>query len=49
MIGHPTDREFLGVVRSNMIINCPVTESTIHNANRIFGPDLTGVGGHRKW
>ena len=25
MVGHPTDREFLGMVRSGMISNCPVT------------------------
>jgi hypothetical protein len=43
MLGHPTDRDFLGMVRSNMIENCPVTESAVVNANRIFGPDLAGV------
>jgi hypothetical protein len=45
MLGHPTDRDFLGMVRSNMIDNCPVTESAVVNANRIFGPDLAGVRG----
>ena len=45
MLGHPTDRDFLGMVRSNMIENCPVTESAVVNANRIFGPDLAGVRG----
>jgi hypothetical protein len=43
MLGHPTDREFLGMVRSHMINNCNVTNTAIHNANRIFGPDLAGV------
>ncbi len=45
MLGHPTDHEFLGMVRSNMITNCTVTESAIKNAHIIFGPDLAGVRG----
>jgi hypothetical protein len=45
MIGHPTDRDFLGIVRANYILNCPVTESAVKNANQIFGPDLAGVRG----
>ena len=45
MVGHPTDREILGMVRANMITNCPATESAVHNANRIFVPDLAGVRG----
>ena len=45
MMGHPTDRDFLGMVRANMIHNCPVTASAAENANRIFGPDLAGVRG----
>ncbi len=43
MLGHPTDRKFLGMVRSNMISDCRITENTVKNANLIFGPDLTGV------
>jgi hypothetical protein len=45
MVGHPTDRDFLGMVRANYIMNCPVTESAMKNANLIFGPDLAGVRG----
>jgi hypothetical protein len=45
MMGHPTDRDFLGMVRANMITNCPVTVSAAQNANDIFGPDLAGVRG----
>ena len=43
MVGHPTDRDFLEMVRANYIMNCPVTESAVQNANLIFGPDLAGV------
>ncbi|KAL3810038.1 hypothetical protein ACHAXA_000207 [Cyclostephanos tholiformis] len=42
MLGHPTDREFIGMVRSNMIANCNVTDSAIKNAHAIFGPNLAG-------
>ncbi len=45
MLGHPTDRDFLGMVRSGMILNCPVTPSAVQNANRIFGFNLAGVRG----
>ena len=45
MMGHPTDRDFLGMVRGNMIANCPVTATAAKNAHDIFGPDLAGVRG----
>jgi hypothetical protein len=45
MLGHPTNRDFLGMIRSGMILNCPVTPSAVQNANRIFSPDLAGVRG----
>ena len=45
MLGHPTDREFLGMVHSNVIANCNITENNVKNANKIFGPDLAGVRG----
>ncbi len=45
MLGHPTDQDFLGMVRANLIDNCPVTKSAVINANQIFGPDLSGVRG----
>jgi hypothetical protein len=34
MLGHPTDRDFLGMIRSGMILKCPVTPSAVQNANR---------------
>jgi hypothetical protein len=45
MLGHPTDRNFLGMVRGGMIFNCPVTANAVTNAHQIFGPDLAGVRG----
>jgi hypothetical protein len=45
MVGHPADRNSLGMVRANMIPNCPITPIAVKNANVIFGPDLAGVRG----
>ncbi len=45
MLGHPTEREFLGTVRANMINNCNVTETAVKNAHTIFGPELAGLRG----
>ncbi len=45
MLGHLTDHDFLGMVRSGMILNCPVTPNAVQIAHRIFGPNLAGVRG----
>ena len=45
MLGHPTDRNFLGMVHGGIISNCPVTANTVNNAHQIFGPDLAGIRG----
>jgi hypothetical protein len=45
MIGNPTERELEGLVREKLIANCPVTVQDVHNANRIFGPDLANLRG----
>ena len=45
MLGHPTDRDFLGMVRGGMISNCPVTANAVKNAHQISGPDLAGIRG----
>jgi hypothetical protein len=42
MIGHPTDAQFLEMVRSNTIINCPIEPAHIANALTIFGPSAAG-------
>ncbi len=45
MLGHPTNRNFLGMVHGGMISNCPVTANAVTNDHQIFGPDLAGVRG----
>ena len=45
MLGHPTNRDFMGMVGSRKIVNFPVSPAAVLNANLIFGPDLAGVRG----
>ena len=45
MLGHPTDCNFLGMVRGGMISNYPVTANAVKNAQQIFVPDLAGIWG----
>jgi hypothetical protein len=45
MTGHPTDAQFLKLVRNNSIKNCPVKSDHITNAHSIFSPCITGLQG----
>jgi hypothetical protein len=45
MIGNPTEKELVGMVREKLITNCPVTVQVVHNANQIFGPALANLRG----
>ena len=45
LLGFLTDRDFGNMVRSSMIVNCPVTFEDVKNAKFIFGPDVTSLKG----
>ena len=45
MIANPTERKFAGMVREQLLTNCPVTVCDVDNANQIFGPDLANLRG----
>jgi hypothetical protein len=45
MIGAPTEREFQELVRLNHLKDCPITNSDIIHANKIFGRDLANIRG----
>jgi hypothetical protein len=45
MTGHPTDAQFLEMVRNKTIKNCPIKPKPITNACSIFGPSIVGVRG----
>ena len=40
MIANPTEREFAGMVREQLLTNCPVTVRDVDNADQIFGRGL---------
>ena len=43
LLGFPSERDFENMVRSNMIVNCPVTFDDVKNAKLIFGPDINSL------
>jgi hypothetical protein len=45
MLGNPSEKDFKGMVSSNIIHDCPVTQSDVTNARKIFRPDLASVCG----
>ncbi len=45
MIGNPSKEDFKGMVRGNMIQNCPVTPTAITNVRAVFGWDLPNLRG----
>jgi hypothetical protein len=45
MLGNPSEKDFQGMVRSNLIPNCPIAHQDISNTRQIFGPDLASVRG----
>jgi hypothetical protein len=49
MIGNPSEEDFKGMVRGNMIKNCPVTPDAITNARAIFDPNLPSLRGKTVW
>ena len=45
LLGNPSEKDYRGMVSSNMIKNCPISTSDVSNARAIFGPDLASVRG----
>ena len=45
LLGFLLDRDLENMVRSNIIVNCPVTFSDVKNTKLIFGPDITSLKG----
>ena len=44
-IGSPSEKDYKGMVSSNMIKNWPITMSNVTNTRNIFGPDLASIQG----
>jgi hypothetical protein len=49
LIGNPSESNFKGMVRGNMIRNCPIISNNVTNACAIFGPDLASIRGKTVW
>jgi hypothetical protein len=45
MIGRPSTRSFISIVKKNLLPNCPVTRRDIAMAEDIFGPGLRSLKG----
>jgi hypothetical protein len=39
-IGHPSTQDLKNIIKSNLIINCPVTIADIDHAEKIYGPSV---------
>ena len=44
-IGRPSTRDFINIVKNNLLPNCPVTVDDIKAAEHIFGPNLGSLKG----
>jgi hypothetical protein len=45
LMGRPSEKDFRGMVRANLIPNCPVTTKDISVAHKILGPDIGSIRG----
>ena len=39
-VGHPSTQDLKSIVKSNLIVNCPVTPEDIGRAEKIYGPSV---------
>ena len=45
MLGHPSRKDFKGMVCANLIANCPVTPENISRTHQLFCENLAGLRG----
>ena len=45
LVRYPNEQDFKGMVRANMIPNCPIDANGIATARDIWGPDLASLRG----
>jgi hypothetical protein len=48
IVGMPTIKSFIAIIKMNGIKNCPVTTEDVNNAKKIFGTNLRGKSTRRK-
>ena len=40
MVGCPSDKDFIRILKTSIVPNCPVTQHAVLIANKLFGPDV---------
>ena len=45
MVGHPSDKDFIKILKTSSLPNCPVTPRDVLIANELFGPDVGALKG----
>ena len=46
-VGHPSTQDLKSIVKSNLIVNCPVTAEDIDRAEKIYGPSVPILKGDK--
>ena len=44
-VGHPSDKDFIRILKKSSLPNCPVTPRDVVIANKLFGPDVGALKG----
>ena len=45
MVGHPSDKDLIKILKASSLPNCPVTPRDVLLANKLFGPDIGALKG----
>ena len=45
MVGRPSDKDLIKILRTSSLPNCPVTPRDVIFANKLFGPDVDALKG----
>ena len=49
MVGRPSDKDLIKILKTNSLLNCPVTPRDVIFANKLFGPDVGALKGKTTW
>ena len=45
MVGRLSDKDLIKILKTNSLLNCPVTPRDVIFANKLFGPDVGALKG----
>ena len=45
MVGHPSDKDLIRILKTSSLPNCPVTPQDVLIVNELFGPDIVSLKG----